>query len=484
MKKCKALFPIAAGLLAAVTLNAGQAPDPGICVRACWGARAPNGSIGQSAVLNRAIVHHTADVGQFNTTSLGTSQANMRTLQNYCMDSLGYTDIMYNFCVDKLGNIFEARSGSMTGIPNSAHDGVNSGSFGYTLMGYFHPPYNHVPTTQMMNSYYNVIAWRQPSAWSPYGAGGYAGYGAGVGWLASHKAVFSTACPGDNIHNVYVGNNVNAGVMRDQVWARKNPPPPQTLHDVGNRIAFNPATSKGYELDAFGAIWRINNAPAVTGAAYWSGWDIARDFAITAWNTPPKGYTLDGYGSVHPFGGQAAATGGPYWSGWDIARALQVDTAAGNKGYVLAGLGSVHPFNGAPAITSAPGFGIDIARDLVTVNWSNGKGYVLDGYGAVHRVNGATAVTTTGYWSGWDIARALVMNPTTLKGYVLTGLGSLHPVNGAPAITSGPGFSIDIARDVVITDWNTGKGYVLDGFGAWHPVNGAPAVTGAPYFFW
>lgn len=260
MNKNIVLFVIAGSAMAFCAVPESKAqttpgPQPGICTRACWGARAPSGGIGQSSVLNRAIIHHTADVGQFNTTSLAASQANMRTLQNYCMDNLGYSDIMYNFCVDKLGNIFEARSGSMTSLPNSAHDGVNSGSFGFTLMGYFHPPYNHVAPSAMLTAYYNLIAWRMPSGWSPYGAGAYGAYTAGVGWLAGHKNVFSTACPGDNIYPNLITDNVNSGSMRSDIAARRG----------GGTPAINPP----YMFDANSQGWTAGSG--ICCGLGWSG---------------------------------------------------------------------------------------------------------------------------------------------------------------------------------------------------------------------
>jgi len=282
MKRKLALSLIAGSLAlcAAPPLSAQTTPgpQPGICTRACWGARGP-GSISYSSVLNRAIIHHTADVGQFNTTTIDVSKANMRVLQNYCMDVLSYSDIMYNFCVDKLGNIFEARYGSMGSIPNSAHDGVNSGSFGYTLMGYFHPPYNHVAPVAMLNAYYDLIAWRQLSGWSPYGAGGYGGYGAGIGWLAGHKSVFSTACPGDNIYPNLITDNVNGGSMRADIASRRG--------------GAAPVTNPPYMFDANSQGWTAGNGitPLSWIAGSWPGVIYADQNANDAYIIgPPCGF--------------------------------------------------------------------------------------------------------------------------------------------------------------------------------------------------
>jgi hypothetical protein len=157
---------------------AGSAPQPSICNRTCWGARAASTSY--MSALTRAIVHHTAG-SEFNTTSFSASAANVRAIQNLHINN-GWGDIGYHFLVDKFGNIFEGRVGSMGSLPRGAHDGTNTNSFGFNLMGYFHPSVNNVPTAAMMNAMYDVIAWRMPSGWSPYGSPGvYGPLGLSVG---------------------------------------------------------------------------------------------------------------------------------------------------------------------------------------------------------------------------------------------------------------------------------------------------------------
>src|SRR5688572_24842 len=170
---------------------AGQGPQPSICTRACWGARAASCS-GMGA-LSRAIIHHTAGAGDW-TSDFETGKARMRSTQNYHMDTQGWCDIGYHFLVNAGGHIYEGRAGSMGGLPRGAHDACNADSFGFTALGYFHPPYNQSYTAAMQNGLYSVIAWRMPGGWSPYGSGTYCGVG--VGRLDGHRKVKATACPG------------------------------------------------------------------------------------------------------------------------------------------------------------------------------------------------------------------------------------------------------------------------------------------------
>lgn len=250
-----ALLTIASALLS-LEANAGQGPQPSICTRACWGARAPNCSITQMSGLSRAIVHHTAGTGDYST-NLENTKAVMRNVQNYHMGLSGWCDIAYHFLVDAAGNVFEGRSGALTGLPRGTHDGCNANSLGFTALGYYHPPYNQVFTSASRNAMEAVIAWRMPSAWSPYGSGTYCS--ASVGFLDGHYRVKSTACPGDGIIPQLPG-------IRDGVNARKNGGSPAPLpfkfgdYD-GDRKAdaavFSPSTGRWSISGTAGGQWGL-----------------------------------------------------------------------------------------------------------------------------------------------------------------------------------------------------------------------------------
>ncbi|MFN7139548.1 MAG: fibronectin type III domain-containing protein, partial [Limisphaerales bacterium] len=201
-----------------------KAPQPTICTRSCWGARAAKSSHTQMSALTRAIIHHTAGPSDY-TTDYETAKVRMRSNQNYHMDNNGWCDIGYHFLVSAGGHIFEGRAGSMgasSGWKKGAHDGCNNNSMGFTALGYFHPNYNHSFTTAMQNALYNVIAWRMPSGWSPYGSGTYCS--TTVGTLDGHRKVKATACPGDVIW-AHIGTNYSGGNARNGVASRRTPAP-------------------------------------------------------------------------------------------------------------------------------------------------------------------------------------------------------------------------------------------------------------------
>lgn len=257
-------------------------PQPNICNRPCWAARAPNCGLTTMTSLTRAIVHHTAAPSDWNTTSIDTSKPKIRAVQNYHMDAQGWCDIGYHFLVDKLGNIFEGRDNSMFGLRRGIHDACNGNSFGFTLLGYFHPPYNHVPTTEMLNSYYATIAWRMPAGWSPYGSGTYCGKT--VGFLDGHKKVVATACPGDNVHPNLITENYFGGPMRTSVAQRRTPAPPTGVV-VDNQAAtylgtWSVGTSSG---DKYGPDYRFRSTAAVSEPATFTGNITAGTKTVYAW---------------------------------------------------------------------------------------------------------------------------------------------------------------------------------------------------------
>lgn len=193
-------------------------PRPSIVERSQWGARSPKCTISYMSALNRAVIHHTADSGQYRSTGLSYSKANVRGVQNYHMDVQGWCDVGYHFLVDKYGYIFAGRYNSAYAKPRGAHDAVNYNSFGFTAMGYFHPPYNNAPTWALRNSLWNVIAWKMPGGWSSYGGSVYTR--SSEGRLTTHRDVGPTACPGDKLY-VYVGGNWYGGTARSSVNARR-----------------------------------------------------------------------------------------------------------------------------------------------------------------------------------------------------------------------------------------------------------------------
>jgi len=261
----------ATALLTGAAHAAGGFPQPSICSRSCWGARAP-GSLSTNSTLNRAVIHHTAGASDYNTSSQSTSASIVRSIQNYHMDTQGWSDIGYHFLVDKLGNRFEGRSGSLTTTTRKgAHDGVNTNSYGFNIMGYYHTPYNQTPTSVSRNAMYDLIAWRMPNGFSAYGGSAY-GASSSAGYICGHRVAKATACPGDLLY-AYVTDNNSGGEARNAVNSRINSTPVEVIVDNGTS-AFVASTNwiattstPGY----YGSNYQYRSCEAISDQAKWQG---------------------------------------------------------------------------------------------------------------------------------------------------------------------------------------------------------------------
>jgi hypothetical protein len=207
------------------------------------------------------------------------------------------------------------------------------------------------------------------------------------------------------------------------------------------------ASFGGYTLDGYGGIhpFGINgkNPPLRPRDGPWWGntkTDIARDIALVPVNprnldSPPAGgFVLDGFGGLHYFTIDPAVqapviTGAPWWPGYDIARGIIVITdpslTAGYRGgYVVDAKGGLHPF----AVNGNSPESLDAASVSYWPNWnivSGGTalpgagvhgGFTLDGFGGLHPFTLGTgpapdkAQLGGGFYAkGWDIARGISM---------------------------------------------------------------------------
>ncbi|NLA34308.1 MAG: peptidoglycan recognition protein [Actinobacteria bacterium] len=116
---------------------AGAAPaphdGPQINPRSSWGAAAPTGGLTTAPTIKLAIVHHTAGSNNYTPEQV---PGIIAQIQAYHQRSQGWSDIGYNFLVDKFGRIWEGRAGSTSSPTVGAHAaGTNTGSVGVSVIG-------------------------------------------------------------------------------------------------------------------------------------------------------------------------------------------------------------------------------------------------------------------------------------------------------------------------------------------------------------
>lgn len=185
------------------TSDAGAAvPSPfQIRSRASWGARAPARTASVTDALHLAVVHHTATSNSYSSADV---PGILRSMQAYHMDANGWSDLAYNFVVDRFGRIWEGRAGGTTRAVIGAHArGFNTGSVGVAVVG------NYVETSaspEAREAVSRVVGYRlQQDGVDPTGRADVESLGSttiaagtvvNLPRVIGHRDVGATSCPG------------------------------------------------------------------------------------------------------------------------------------------------------------------------------------------------------------------------------------------------------------------------------------------------
>ncbi|MBA2769076.1 MAG: peptidoglycan recognition protein, partial [Sporichthyaceae bacterium] len=185
------------------------AARPLVYTRSQWGAdeRLRRTAPSYNDTIKAGFVHHTA--GSNNYTEAEVPQI-LRAIYAYHVKGNGWSDIGYNFLVDRFGRLWEGRYGGMDRAVVGAHTGgFNVDTFAVSAIGNFDkvaaPPV-------MVDSIARVMAWklamhfRDPNATTSLTSqgGGTSRYAAGAqvttGVVSGHREVGKTSCPGTNVY--------------------------------------------------------------------------------------------------------------------------------------------------------------------------------------------------------------------------------------------------------------------------------------------
>lgn len=183
------------------------AGSPPIVPRSAWGADESIRRNGPEYApsLRFAIVHHTAGQNDY---SPAQAAAIMRGIQAYHVKSNGWSDIGYNFLVDRYGTVYEGRYGGIDRNVIGAHArGFNTGSVGVAVIGTFGA--TAIPAAAS-RSLEKLLAWRLDLAHvDPQGSvtvvsGGSERYLPGVPVtlraVSGHRDTGQTSCPGNSLY--------------------------------------------------------------------------------------------------------------------------------------------------------------------------------------------------------------------------------------------------------------------------------------------
>ncbi|MGZ4637522.1 MAG: N-acetylmuramoyl-L-alanine amidase, partial [Actinomycetes bacterium] len=182
---------------------------PQINSRAAWGAdeRLRGSGPSYSSTIKAGFVHHTAGTNNYSASDVPKI---IRGIYAYHTKSNGWSDIGYNFLVDKFGRVWEGRYGGVTKAVLGAHTGgFNVDSFGVSVLGNYDKA---SATPQTVDAIARVMAWKLSLNYrNPNGTaslvsegGGTSRYRAGTrvtfNVISGHRDAGNTECPGNNLY--------------------------------------------------------------------------------------------------------------------------------------------------------------------------------------------------------------------------------------------------------------------------------------------
>jgi hypothetical protein len=171
------------------------APQPQIYSRAQWGAPEDPSYKPKYGTISAGFVHHTVNANDYRPEDV---PAILRGIWKYHVKTRGWSDIGYNFLVDRFGRIWEGRAGGIDKPVVGAHTlGYNDYSFAMSAIGNYETAQ---PTPEMINAYGALFAWKLSlsgvDAASMSQKVGKSTFAA----INGHRDAGKTACPGKYLY--------------------------------------------------------------------------------------------------------------------------------------------------------------------------------------------------------------------------------------------------------------------------------------------
>jgi hypothetical protein len=444
------------------------APRPKIFSRAQWGAdeRLRDGSPSYGEI-HAGFVHHTVNANDYRRAEVPEI---LRGIYAYHTQSRGWSDVGYNFLVDRFGRIWEGRAGGVRRPVVGAHTlGYNSDSFAMSAIGNFETVR---PTRALVNAYARLMAWK-------LGRHGINAADTRVfvtdryfQAINGHRDAGSTACPGRYLYEALPKIRRNAAALQRHPRPDPEPEPDPT-----------PAVpTRKLHLDVSGSSWpdlvvrdpRTKHAVVVrTGGqvSFESPLMAAKRWRHRKLVAAPGDVNGDGYADI-----VARSTTG--------ATSVFAGTPSGRLGAELATMS--RRFATVDQLTGVGDFDEDGRNDLVGRTSAGHRLVLFRGRGdgafekprrLAHRWGGYNLTTGVGDFDGDGHVDLLARSRGRLYLVPGTGGGIARPVllgrkwGHLDVITGRGDVTGDRVPDVVVRVRKTGLTYV-------HPGDGAGELTG------
>ncbi|MEO6145375.1 MAG: FG-GAP-like repeat-containing protein [Dermatophilaceae bacterium] len=254
---------------------AAAAARPQIYTRADWGAneslRRGTPSYGQ---VQLGFVHHTVSS---NTYTAAQVPAMIRGIYAYHVQAEGWSDIGYNFLIDRFGRTWEGRYGGMDkAVVGAQTVNYNSVSTGVSAIGNF--DVTGVPQA-MTDAFKRIFAWKLNLSGIP-ATGTVVANGKSFQRISGHRDGFQTACPGRYLYakvpeiragaSALIGAQARSTITRDV-----------DLNGSSDFLSYS-LSADGTSIDGPVSLLASGaRPPLAAGAAIGVGWNSLRNVSLT-----------------------------------------------------------------------------------------------------------------------------------------------------------------------------------------------------------
>ncbi|MCI2228156.1 N-acetylmuramoyl-L-alanine amidase [Polaribacter sp. MSW13] len=225
---------------------------PNHCSRSCWDPNGTHPAQTSPSYTNvtHIIVHHTGDGVVFPANT--DYAAKVRYYWDLHVNTNGWSDIGYNWLIDRNGVIYEGRGSGVSGAHFSGH---NAGTMGVSMIGDFTL---ESPSASALNSLKNLIAWEATDKnVDVTGVSYHASSGLNLNNISGHKDGGATSCPGTDLYSLL----------------------PSIRTDISNMSCYTNTTPTG--LDCSSAI-ELSNGVVYSGSSSTASSNIS-SFGCNSW---------------------------------------------------------------------------------------------------------------------------------------------------------------------------------------------------------
>jgi hypothetical protein len=244
------------------------AARPTIYSRAQWGAdesiRKGSPSYGQ---VQLAFVHHTVGT---NTYTPDQVPAIIRGIYAYHVQGEGWSDIGYNYLVDRFGRIWEGRYGGVDRPVIGAQTlNYNSWSTGVSVLGNYQVA---VPTQASVDAIKRLLAWKFTLSGIP-ATGTVVANGRTFNRISGHRDGFSTTCPGQYLYAKLP--EIRSGVA-SLMGALPRTPVNRDIDGNGtpDALSYPSVGSSGTIGSPMHTLLSVQRQPVLNGVQIGRGWNI------------------------------------------------------------------------------------------------------------------------------------------------------------------------------------------------------------------